>query len=169
MEIFFYSVRQAQPEAYGKTIKIFNRVPPRINLDWHAARRSVSAVLARLSKLAVILALVATVGLHWVALQTVAWTTMLADNLQSTSVEEAFVKTFDGKHPCPLCKAIAAGKKSERKNESTAPLQKFEFPPTTENVVLIVRAQFDLLPPANVRAHTRSQRPPTPPPRNLPA
>ena len=36
---------------------------------------------------------------------------MLADNLTTHSFGAALQRTFDGKHPCPLCKAIAEGKK----------------------------------------------------------
>ena len=52
-------------------------------------------------------ALVLTTGAHWAALQTVAWTTMLANNLCTQSVSEAVSHTFDGEHLCPLCRAIA--------------------------------------------------------------
>ena len=78
-------------------------------------------MLARFGKFIVVVALVTTTGLHWAMLQSVAWTTMLADNLRTQSLTEAVTHTFDGKHPCCLCKAIAAGKKSEQKKEFTAP------------------------------------------------
>jgi hypothetical protein len=136
-------------------------------LTLNSQNASVTAVLARLGKFFVILALVATVGLHWAALQTVAWTAMLADNLQSASFTDSLVKTFDGKHPCPLCKAIDAGKKSERKNEFTAEMQKFEFPPASESFVLFAPAQFELLPLVDFSADIFAQPPPTPPPRHL--
>jgi len=77
----------------------------------------------------VVAALVLTTGAHWAALQTVAWTTMLAANLSSQqSLAEAVSETFDGKHPCPLCKAITAAKKSEKKSELVSPTLKMEFP-----------------------------------------
>ena len=38
---------------------------------------------------------------------------MLTQNLRTGSLEDAVTKTFDGQHPCCLCKQIAAGKKSE--------------------------------------------------------
>ena len=112
-----------------------------------------------------ILALIAITGLHWAALQTIAWTTMLADNLQIHSFTQSVTQTFDGKHPCPLCKAIAAGKKTERKNEFVSQLQKFEFLPINENTVLIAPSQFGLLSPVNVFAESYSQEPLLPPPR----
>ena len=74
-------------------------------------------MFVRLGKILVVFALVATIGAHWALLQTVAWTTMLADNLHSGSFHDAMTKTFDGEHPCPICMAIAAAKKSQQKNE----------------------------------------------------
>ena len=38
-------------------------------------------MFARLAKILVVVMLVVSTGLHWAALQTVAWTTMLANNL----------------------------------------------------------------------------------------
>jgi len=70
----------------------------------------------------VVAALVLITGAHWAALQTVAWTTMLANNLRTQSVSEAVSHTFDGEHPCPLCRAIAAAKKSEKKSAAVSPL-----------------------------------------------
>jgi hypothetical protein len=72
-------------------------------------------VLARFSKFLVVVALVATTGLHWAVLQSVAWTTMLASNLRTQSLAEAVTHTFDGRHPCCLCKTIAATKNPGRK------------------------------------------------------
>jgi hypothetical protein len=124
-------------------------------------------VFARFGKGCVIAALVVTTGAHWAALQTVAWTTMLADNLRTHSLTEAVTCTFDGRHPCCLCKAIAAGKKSEKKNEFTLQTQKLEFPPSPENFVFVAPSQFELLPLANAFAEGLTFQPPTPPPRNL--
>jgi len=73
------------------------------------------------------IALIATIGGHWAVLQTVAWTNMLSENLRSESFTAAVQKTFDGKHPCCLCKAINAGKKSEKKNDLPPQLKQLEF------------------------------------------
>jgi len=124
-------------------------------------------VFARFGKGCVIVALVVMTGAHWAALQTVAWTTMLADNLRTHSVGEAVACTFDGKHPCCLCKAIAAGKKSETKSEYTLQLSRLEFPPSPDNFVLVGPSQFKLLPQINVFAESLVFQPPTPPPRGI--
>lgn len=114
-----------------------------------------------------IIALLAVAGAHWGALQSVAWTTMLADNLHSVSFHDAVAKTFDGKHPCPLCKAVAAGKNAEKKSDFTLELKKLEFPPASERFVLVAPTQFKFLRPANFSAKVVVQKPPTPPPRSF--
>jgi hypothetical protein len=124
-------------------------------------------VFVRLGKFLVILTLVATTGLHWAALQSVAWTTMLADNLCTHSVKEAVTETFDGKHPCCLCKAIAAGEKSEKKTEFSFQSQKLEFPPLAEKIILISPSQFQLLPLENSSAKSLAQKPLLQPPRGF--
>jgi hypothetical protein len=124
-------------------------------------------VFARLAKIIVIVTLVATTGAHWALLQSVAWTTMLAENLSCGSVSQAVARTFDGKHPCPICKAIAATKKSEKKKDSALQLQKFEFPLAAENPALPVPPHFQAprLSVAFPKVHIQS--PPVPPPRGL--
>src|SRR5271170_6956412 len=122
-------------------------------------------MLARFARMALVVMLVTTVGAHWALLQSFAWTTMLAENLSCGSVSEAVVRTFDGKHPCPLCKAIAAGKKSEEKKDSAQQLQKFEFPLANANPVLAAPSPFEAPPAANTLPKVHIQRPPVPPPR----
>jgi hypothetical protein len=124
-------------------------------------------VFVRLGKIFLVIALVAMLGAHWTLLQTVAWTTMLADNLQSNSFQVAAEKTFDGNHPCDICKAIAAGKQSEKKTEFSLQSQKLEFPPLKENFVLIAPTQFQLLAQQNFSAKSLAQRPLLQPPRGF--
>jgi hypothetical protein len=124
-------------------------------------------VLARFGRALVIAALVLTTGAHWAALQTVAWTTMLANQLRSGSFAEAVSRTFDGKHQCPLCKAIAAAKKSEKKSEAVSPWVKMEFPPVAEEIILVPPAQFEIIPLHNAFASSFSFPPPFPPPRSF--
>ncbi len=124
-------------------------------------------VFVRVGKILVVISLAVTVGAHWALLQTVAWTTMLADNLCTHTLSESVARTFDGKYPCPICKAIAAAKKSERKTEFALKMQKPEFPPAKENPVLIAPSEFQLLPQANIFADSLTQKPLTPPPRGF--
>lgn len=123
-------------------------------------------MFVRFGKFFITVALVIILGGHWVMLQTVAWTTMLADNLQSNSFQNAVAKTFDGKYPCPLCRAIAAGKQSEKKS-AFAPAQKLEFPLCKESIVLIAPSRLGIFPSADSSLKSVLQKPPTPPPRGF--
>jgi hypothetical protein len=129
-------------------------------------QHSLVAVLIRLAKFILVLALACSIGLHWAFFQSVAWTSMLADNLRHDSLSQAVTHTFDGKHLCPLCKAIADGKKSEKKNEGTPFFKTLEFPPATQDFVLTIPARFASPSPACFLAETLSKTPPTPPPRS---
>jgi hypothetical protein len=124
-------------------------------------------VFVRLGNFLMILALLAATGGNWAALQSIAWTTMLAENLQSAPLAEALDKTFDGRHPCPLCKAVAAGEASQQKSAFTLELKKLEFPPAPERFVFVAPTQFWRLPQVNTFADSLPHPPLTPPPRRL--
>ncbi len=113
------------------------------------------------------LALVLTTGLHWAALQTVAWTTMLAANLTTENFSSAVSQTFDGDHPCPLCKAISAGKKSEKKSEALTLKLKLEFPPLAEEFALVAPKIFASFTAKEISAAAFFSKPPLPPPRRF--
>jgi hypothetical protein len=123
-------------------------------------------VFARVGNAVLVFALVAALGAHWGLLQAVAWSTMLAGNLRTNSLYVAVASTFDGKHPCHLCKQIAAGKKSERKNDLTLRLKKLEFLSATRRFAFTAPTIYSLsaapirIPPSFGLA------PPTPPPRS---
>ena len=113
----------------------------------------------------VALALVCVIGGPWAMLQSFAWLGMAVTYAQDASLKEAFVKTFDGKHPCGICKAVQEGKRSERKQNSLKLDTKIDL--------WLVRAAAwvsPTLPSFNVRRTPvscvqRVDSPPTPPPR----
>ena len=91
-------------------------------VDASAPCRQNAAVIfaaARFGRLLVVLALVACIGGHWALLQSVAWTQMLVERTQAASFGEAVKTTFDGAHPCALCKRIADGKQKEQQPSQT--------------------------------------------------
>lgn len=122
-------------------------------------------MFVRLGNLLLIVALLAGMNAQWVLLQSVAWTTMLADNLHHVSFTEAVCRTFDGKHPCCLCKAIAAAKKSQKQTEFTLQTHKLEFPPLKQTVLPVAPSRFQLLPLADACADALVRLPLVPPPR----
>ncbi len=119
----------------------------------------------RAAKIAIIFAVALSLGLHWVVLQSVAWAGMFATYAQQSTVRAAFVKTFNGKNPCRICKLVREGQQSEKAKESVLPLVKVESLPC--------EAAFVLRPPApsfsptvtDFTALPRVESPPTPPPR----
>ena len=124
-----------------------------------------SLVLQRLPKLLIAVALASSIGLHWGFLQSFAWTTMLVDNLTTNSFCVALQRTFDGKHPCPLCKAVAEAKKSEKKSDILLPLKKFEALNQSVTFALSSPASFPGIEAPNALLETLADAPPTPPPR----
>jgi hypothetical protein len=127
-------------------------------------------VVRRLASLFIITALVAVIGGHWAILQSVAWTSMLAQNLQSGSVTEAVSKTFDGEHPCSLCNQIAEGRKSEKKSDPlNLKMKKIEMAFHESHFVFVQPDMFRLLPLLESSARFMADAPPVPPPRFPPA
>ncbi len=106
-------------------------------------------------------------GGHWALLQTVAWTNMLATNLQTDSLPEALAKTFDGEHPCKMCKQIDAGKKSEKKSEFPGAAKKIEFTHAPSRHVFAAPTDFWLQNDFSPNSDSLTHTPPVPPPRGF--
>lgn len=121
-------------------------------------------MFVRLGHAMLIVALLAATGGHWALLQTVAWSNMLANNLQSASFSEALVRTFDGKHPCNLCHEIASAKKTEKKSELPNLGKKLEFTSERPAFVFSAPTDFVLLIAMAESLASWSEAPPTPPP-----
>ena len=121
-------------------------------------------VFVRLGHVLLIVALLAATGGHWALLQTVAWSNMLADNLQTASLSEALSKTFDGKHPCQMCNEISAAKKSEKESDLPNLGRKLEFTSERPAFVFCGPTEFYLLNNLVESVVSWSEAPPTPPP-----
>ena len=87
----------------------------------------VKKVLARHKNMIVAVALVLSIGLHWPLLQSVAWLNMIVSYSKQDGFEKAISKTFDGKHPCNLCKMVSTGKKAEKKQTKELALKKVDL------------------------------------------
>jgi len=119
-------------------------------------------------RIATILALCCAIGLHWIALQSFAWTTMIIDCSKRAPLRAAITQALDGSHPCSLCHAVDFGKNSEKKSD---------LPSATPKIDMICAARaLRLLPPfrpfefavANFSLTERRHSLPVPPPRSLP-
>ncbi len=84
---------------------------------WRNREGFVPKICRAVGKWLMVLSLCAAVGLHWAALQSIAWAGMLLNYSRSGSVASAIVKTFDGRHPCPLCEAIGKGEQGGKKQD----------------------------------------------------
>jgi hypothetical protein len=123
-------------------------------------------LMTRCAKWLLVLALVASVGGHWMILQGVAWSTMLVRFAQSMPLVRAVACTFDGDHPCALCLVIKEGKKSEKKSDQeSAPTKQLDWllQATPQFVCLGSPPPCPDSPPA--APHVRCEPPPVPPPR----
>jgi hypothetical protein len=115
-----------------------------------------------------VLALAGTIGLHWALLQSVAWMGMVVAYSQDASFTEALVKTFDGKHPCSLCKEIARSQQSEKKSDFQLEMKKFEFSHAATSFVFSPPQYFWTVRGPDGFGLERSHEPTVPPPRQLP-
>ncbi len=59
-------------------------------------------------------------GLHWLVVQTVAWTGMLVERAERVGIVEAARSTFDGKSPCSLCRVVDGGRAKEKEQKAAA-------------------------------------------------
>ena len=124
-----------------------------------------TTLLARISKCLVVLTLTLSIGAHWMFLQSVAWVGMVVNYSHNATFSEALNKTFDGRHPCKLCKFVQEGKDNEKKQDTQKPTKEIEK-------FLPVGRAFTLCPPelapvtfrAPAQAGLRVEPPPVPPP-----
>ncbi|MDR3406055.1 MAG: hypothetical protein P4L99_26450 [Chthoniobacter sp.] len=72
-----------------------------------------SSSTLRLGQVLMLLVLFGAAGGHWMVLQSVAWSRMLVSYAQDENFTVAVTKTFDGQHPCDLCKEIGRAKSNE--------------------------------------------------------
>lgn len=114
-----------------------------------------------------ILALLGATGGHWAVLQTIAWADMLATNLQTESVGTALTKTFDGAHPCKLCKQISSGKQSEKKSDLPLQIKKLEFVSQSPAIIFVAPQDSHPVPELVFSVDGLTHRPPVPPPRSF--
>jgi hypothetical protein len=118
----------------------------------------------RLARGFLVAMLVVATGGHWVLLQTAAWVGMTIDYSQNDSLLGALKKTFDGKHPCQLCRLISKETKSEKKPDLKPIQLKLEFLAHATEPALEPRA-FPLVCSPSLKETSRSEPPPLPPPR----
>jgi len=110
--------------------------------------------------------LVLAIGGHWALVQSVAWVRMAVSYSKSAPLVKALTMTFDGRHPCELCKVVQAGKRSEREKPSSPPDTKLDLLCRLTALVLPPQPPIPPPPGRDEFAPPRAEPPPTPPPRD---
>jgi hypothetical protein len=131
--------------------------------------RSLRGKLASsLGPFCIALALFFLAGGHWGAMQTMAWAGMLWNYTQADgSLLSGVKKTFDGEHPCTMCKSIKTAKKTEQSKPVTVvALKKIESLPAPTCTALPLRDCRDFVFPdvADASPAARAEAPPVPVP-----
>jgi hypothetical protein len=122
-------------------------------------------VLGVASRIITIIALCSAIGVHWLALQSVAWTAMILQNTKQVSFCEAVKRTFDGAHPCALCHVVNKGKASEQKREMQTSFAKIDIVCVSRKIPLLPRQiPFEYV-TSNSRLSESDYSPLVPPPR----
>ena len=116
-------------------------------------------------RLVIVIALCFAFGLQLVALQSLAWGSMVVTNVRQHSFCDAVKRALDGSHPCDLCKRLGKATETEKKQQRS-------FEDATTDLICTIR-RINLLPridsfdypvlaftPSNI-----SQQPLSPPPR----
>lgn len=124
-------------------------------------------MLARFSKAVVVLALAGSIGLHWAFFQSVAWVNMVISYAQGEPLTEALQKTFDGKHPCALCKQLAKTKQSEKKSDLKPMGKGFEFSFAFSKFVFCAPSHYWSVSGGRWLPRAFISSPPVPPPRAI--
>lgn len=122
-------------------------------------------MLRHASRAILALTLCLALGGHWAALQSVAWASMLIQYSSRAPLSQAISQTFDGGHPCGLCKGIKAAQQSQKKSDARPAPIKIDLICATRMITLIPRCADFLFLPSEMRAFECVHSPPTPPPR----
>src|SRR5215469_7825191 len=104
-------------------------------------------------------------GGHWAILQTAAWVGMVIEYSANDGLQVGLSKTFDGAHPCELCKTIAKNKGTEKKHAAPFESGKLIVVSHAQVSILYHPTQFWRLCPSEEAAHSFSRTPPVPPPK----
>ncbi len=122
----------------------------------------------RLARGLMVLTICLSLGLQWAALQGIAWTGMLINFARDGgSLTEAMSKTFDGEHPCPLCKAVEKGSKQEQDKTVQSPIKKMDAVLLTVSNLIAPQGRRVDYPTVEQRGARRAMPPPGEPPKGV--
>jgi hypothetical protein len=115
----------------------------------------------------VVLLLVLSLGAHWILLQSIAWVGMIVTYSQNTTFTQAVRMTFDGEHPCPLCKFIQEGRAAEKQPDAdqVRTSAKPELALLPKPLTLVFSPDRPAIPAGDLAGLERRDAPPKPRPR----
>jgi hypothetical protein len=116
----------------------------------------------------IVVLLVLSLATPWSVLQSLAWVSMLVKYSRQATLAQAVEMTFDGKHPCRLCRIVQQNQAHERQpqpksNSASKDFLQLDLPPHAWAMLhpVVPRPEPEVLAvPA-----PRSYPPPLPPPR----
>ena len=121
--------------------------------------------MRRLAHLIVLVAFIFSCGGQWAAFQVIAWANMIREYSEMVPLTQAVQMTFSGRYPCAICKAIAERKSAEQQKELARAKYEKQYPlPAVVTLALPKVSATSWLEPAFVFS-SRTETPPTPPPR----
>jgi hypothetical protein len=127
----------------------------------------VSNVFRCIGRIVTIFALCCAIGLHWLTLQSIAWTSMIIDYSKRGTLCQAIAQTLDGAHPCSLCRVVNKANSTEKKSDLQLLTPKLDLICTKHAITLALPfISFDYA-NNNFRISEVGQSPPVPPPRFL--
>jgi hypothetical protein len=124
-------------------------------------------VLRCIARAVTIFALCCAIGLQWVALQSIAWTTMIVNYSKRGSLCGAIAQTFDGAHPCSLCHIVDMGKAAEKKSDLQLITPKIDMICIKRAITLIQPFGFIGYVADDFSVYQIAESPPAPPPRAI--
>ncbi len=122
--------------------------------------------MRRLTLLTVLVAFICSCGGQWPILQCVAWVNMIREYSEVVPLSDAVKMTFSGEYPCEMCKAIAETERCDTGKVFT--FEKHQKKLSPQIFVLDQPAPRSCRPDFVLYREffqTRSEAPPTPPPR----
>lgn len=121
-----------------------------------------------------VLGLMVSIGLHTVVIQSAAWAGMLVSySMEKGSVVQAVSDTFDGEHPCELCKLAHQAETAAADDKQTSKVDgkvKVHLIADTVAAIIISGPPPPVFSAAtDARPCVLNHTPDTPPPRRQPA
>jgi hypothetical protein len=106
-------------------------------------------------------------GGQWMALQSMAWLNMTRTYCQTETLSRSLAKTFDGNHPCPLCRFIQKEKAAQSSPKVISNFQKNSFFFISFTVLLVLLLAQPKLHSIKALLSEFDRSPLSPPPRKF--